>query len=60
MTLFQYDTDEKYSKNRVRHDSLLEAFYKTAINTGNVVFLGLKRNVEVGLCVCCLQKSMYM
>ena len=47
MTLFQYDTYEKYYSSGYRMDMLLKAFYATAIGTGDVVFLGLQENPEV-------------
>ena len=47
MTLFQYDSEDKFYKHRQNADHLLKIFYETQTDFGEFIFLGLKRNNEV-------------
>ena len=48
MTLFQYDSEDKFYKRRQKVDRLLEIFYETQPDFGEFVFLGLRSNKQVG------------
>ena len=47
MTLFQYDSEDKYDAVSDLVDYHMRAFFETTTDIGDVVFLGLKRNEQV-------------
>ena len=51
MTLFQYDSDDKYYSLKQQLDFLFKAFFETATEFERTVFLGLRRNSQVGYVV---------
>ena len=47
MTLFQYDNPDKYDNTADPIDYLMKSFFERATELGDVVFLGLQRNLQV-------------
>ena len=47
MTLFQYDSEDKYDEVSDLVDYHIRAFFETTTDIGDVVFLGLRRNKQV-------------
>ena len=49
MTLFQYDNPDKHGNRPTADpiDYLMKSFFESATELGDVVFLGLQRNLQV-------------